>query len=140
MTRSSLLSVLIAASAFVSSAACGSTLLGRWALAVENSEHRAIATLKVEFTDETAKSCLGGDWKVVKVVSASTLDENFFPTSYPLAYRIENQQLTIGRNEECDAYLLLEGALNGPSVTGKYRTLGQLGSSQLGYFSLRQSF
>jgi len=132
--------MMIAASAFVSSAACGSTLLGKWALSVENPEHRAIATLKVEFTDETARSCLGGDWKVVKVESASTLDENFFPASDPLAYRIENEQLTIGRNEMCDAYLLLEGALNGPTVIGTYRTFGHFGSTQRGYFSLRQTF
>ncbi|HVI56024.1 MAG TPA: hypothetical protein VM621_13355 [Luteibacter sp.] len=139
MTKSLLISIFIASTVLVSSAVCSSDLPGQWALSVENPRHRVVATLDVEFTDEQAPSCLGGEWKVVKVVSATTRDDSFFPTSDPLSYRIEDKQLTIGRNEWCDAYLLLKGPLEGPSVSGDYFAFGMGGSTPLGYFKLTQA-
>ena len=112
---------------------------GRWTLSIENPEHHVIATLKVEFTDKKASSCMSGDWKVVKVVSVTTQDKKFFPTSDPLSYRVENKQLTIGRNELCDAYLWLQGPLDGASVSGDYFSLGLGGGDSLGYFKLIQA-
>jgi hypothetical protein len=139
MPKSILRSTLVVASIFVSSAACSSELAGQWNLSVENLEHRAAATLKVEFTDEPAHSCLGGEWKIVKVDSAMTNDENFFPVSDPLAYQIEDNQLTIGRNELCDAYLLLKGPIEGFSIRGSYSSFGPGGNVPLGYFNLNQA-
>lgn len=139
MPKSILRATLVAASIFVCSAACSSELVGQWNLSVENPERRAAATLKVEFTDEPAHSCLGGEWKVVKVDSAMTDDENFFPASDPLAYQIEDNELTIGRNELCDAYLLLKGPIEGSSVRGSYSSFGPGGSAPLGYFVLNQA-
>ena len=139
MTKSLLRAILIAAGLFLSNAVCSSELSGRWTLSVENPEHLVVATLKVEFTDKKASSCMDGEWKVLKVVSATTRDKDFFPTSDPLSYQIENKQLTIGRNEICDGYLWLQGALGGPSVKGDYFSLGLGRSNRLGYFSLSQS-
>jgi hypothetical protein len=128
--------IFIAASLFLSNAVCSSDLPGQWTLSIENPEHGVVATLKVKFTDKPARSCMAGEWKVLKVVSATTQDKNFFPTSEPLSYQIENKQLTIGRNELCDAYLWLQGPLGGPSVKGDYISLGLGGGSPLGYFDL----
>lgn len=139
MTKSLLRAIFIAASFFVSNAACSSELSGRWTLSVENPEHLVVATLKVEFTDKKAASCMGGEWKVLKVVSATTRDKNFFPTADPLSYKIENKQLTMGRNELCDAYVWLQGPLGGASISGDYFSLGLGGSAPLGYFNLSQA-
>lgn len=139
MMKSLLKAVLIATGLFLSHAVSSSELSGQWTLSVENPEHLVVATLKVEFTDKKAASCIGGKWKVLKLVSAKTRDKNFFPMEDPLSYQIENKQLTIGRNEVCDAYLWLQGALGGPSVKGDYFSLGLGGSSPLGYFNLSQA-
>lgn len=137
MTKALLGALLGTASLFFASEAISSELRGQWTLLVENPDRQAVATLKVEFTDEQATSCLGGDWKVLKVVSATTRDEDFFPSSDPLSYHVVDNQLTIGRNESCDAYLLLKGPLDGPGVKGEYFFWGQGGSTPLGYFELR---
>jgi hypothetical protein len=79
---------------------------------------------------------MGGEWKVVKVGSATTADERFFPTSEPLSYDLDGNTLTMGRNEICDAYLSLRGDLGGLSVKGDYVSLGLGGSTRLGYFEL----
>ena len=128
-----------AASIFASAAALCTNLSGQWVLYIENPGHGVVATANVEFTDEIAASCMSGEWKVVKVVSTTTKDKEFFPVSEPLSYRIENGQLTIGRNEVCDAYLWLQGRLGGTSVHGRYFSLGLGGRSPRGYFKLRQA-
>lgn len=132
-------SIFILASFLVANAACSTDVSGQWALSVENPEHHVVATLKVEFTNEKAASCMGGEWKVLKVISATTKDKRFFPTADPLSYRIEDSQLTIGRNGICDAYLWLQGALGGVSVKGDYFSLGLGGTTPLGYFNLEQT-
>lgn len=139
MTKSLLRAIFIAASLFLSTAVFSSELPGQWTLSVENPEHLVVATLTVEFTDNKAASCMGGEWKILRVVSATTRDKKFFPTSDPLSYQIENKQLTIGRNELCDAYLWLQGPLGEPSVRGDYFSLGLGGSAPLGYFNLSQA-
>lgn len=138
MTKPLLRSIFIVACIFASTAACSNELSGKWTLSIENPEHHVVTTLKVEFTNEHAASCMGGEWKIVKVVSTTTQDKNFFPASDPLSYRIEDGQLTIGRNEVCDAYLWLQAALGEASVRGDYFSLGLGGSSLLGYFEMSQ--
>jgi hypothetical protein len=136
MPKSFLGALLMAGCLFSSQAVHSSDLPGQWTLTVENPQHEAVATLKVTFTDEPAKSCVSGDWKVVEVVSATTRDSTFFPTSGPLSYQIENEKITIGRNELCDAYLELHGPLGGPTVKGDYVASGLFGGKPLGYFAL----
>lgn len=136
MPKSFLAALLMAGCLFSSHAVRSSELPGRWILTVENPQHVVVATLKVKFTDKEAKSCVNGEWKVLKVVSATTKDKNFFPTSDALSYEIVDGRLTMGRNEICDAYLWLQGPLGGPSVTGDYSTFGLGTSAPLGYFTL----
>lgn len=139
MMKSFVRSIGMVAGFLASAAACSNEMPGQWTLSIENPEHRVVTTLKVEFTDTKAPSCLGGEWKVLKVVSAATQDNDFFPTSDPLSYQIENKQVTIGRNEVCDAYLLLKGDFAGTSVRGNYSSFGLGGGAPLGYFHLSQS-
>ncbi|WP_426284575.1 hypothetical protein [Luteibacter sp. E-22] len=139
MMKPPLKALLVAASLILSNSVCSSELSGPWILSIENPEHRVVATLKVKFTDEQAQSCISGDWKVLEIVSSTTQDKNFFPISDPLSYQIEKNQLTIGRNEVCDAYLWLKGPLGGPSVKGDYFRLGLGGGTPLGYFNLDQA-
>ncbi len=82
---------------------------------------------------------MSGKWKVVDVISATTKDKEFFPAAEPLSYQIENGQLTIGRNEVCDAYLWLQGELDGTTVQGSYFSLWLGGSSPRGHFKLIQA-
>ena len=116
-----------------------SDLPGVWILQVQNPKHQVVATLKLQFTDEHANSCMSGEWKVVKVLAAKANVKGFYPVSDPLSYRIDKGQLTIGRNEVCDAYLWLQGPVGGISVQGDYFSLGLGGSSPLGYFKLSRS-
>ncbi len=108
---------------------------GQWNLNIEDRNHRVVTGLVIEFTDHQARSCLGGNWLRVNVVSATTDDPHFFPASDVLSYSIENNQLTIGRNEICDAYLALRGALDDETIHGEYSSFGW-GSKQLGFFAL----
>jgi hypothetical protein len=136
MKKSLTTATLIAGCLIFSTVARSGDLAGRWNLSVEKPGHQVVATLIVEFTDTEAPSCISGKWKRVKVISAKTSDKDFFPTSDPLSYEIENNRLTIGRNELCDAYLSLQGPLGGPSVSGDYFGSGLEGSTTLGHFTL----
>lgn len=135
----SLRRTLFVAASLLPGVVCATDLPGQWTLSVENADHVVLATLDVEFTENPAKSCMGGEWKVLKVVSATTKDKDFFPASDPLSYQIANKQLTIGRNQICDDYLWLQGPLEGPSVRGDYFGLGLGGSAPLGHFNLNQA-
>jgi hypothetical protein len=110
-------------------------LTGQWNLNIEDKNHHVVTGLVIEFTAHQAPSCIGGNWLRVNVVSATTEDAHFFPVSEPLSYSIEKNQLTIGRNEICDAYLALRGALNDETIRGEYFSFGW-GSKPLGFFAL----
>jgi hypothetical protein len=111
-------------------------LTGQWDLKIENKSHHVVTSLVIEFTSQSAPSCIGGAWMRVKVVSSATEDAHFFPASDPLSFSIENNQLTIGRNEVCDGYLMLEGPFNGEATRGEYFGLGLGGTWPIGFFSL----
>jgi len=131
--------LFVASALFVAPVALCEHPHGVWILKVQNPKHQVVATLKLQFTDAAANSCMGGDWKAVKVLSAKTKAKDFFPVSDPLSYQIAHGQLTIGRNEICDGYLQLQGPVGVSLIKGDYFSLGLLGSSPLGYFTLRRS-
>ena len=108
---------------------------GKWDLKIENKNHRVVAALVIEFTGHRAQSCIAGNWLHVNVASATTEDAHFFPVSEPLSYSVENNQLTIGRNEVCDAYLMLHGPLDDEIIRGEYYSLGW-DRTPLGSFTL----
>jgi hypothetical protein len=121
-------------------AAAGATsaqeLGGLWSLSIRNLSHKEIATLSVRFTSTPGRSCIGGEWKQVKVESASTSDLKFFPVHDELTYLVEDSQLVIGRNGVCDGYLRLSGRLDAKLIQGAYYAFGLRGGSDLGEFQL----
>jgi len=110
-------------------------LAGQWDLKIEDKYHHVVAVLVIEFSKHQARSCIAGKWLRINVVSSTTEDSQFFPVSAPLSYGVENNQLTIGRNEVCDAYLWLQGALDNEIIRGEYFSFGW-GSKPLGFFAL----
>lgn len=119
-------------------------LSGRWQLDIQDHEHRTRASLSVRFSDEKALSCMsspGGTqpWQELVIESRSTQDERFFPAAGALAFVLNGQQLSIGRVETCDAYLLMEGPLSAAGATGRYSGIGENGATELGYFRLRKA-
>ena len=112
-------------------------LLGSWTLQVKNPQHKVVTTLKTQFMEEEAQSCLDGNWKKVVVESLKTSDPKFFPVNESLSYELKGNRLSIGRNEICDAYLQLSGELKDFSMVGEYISFGW-GSRELGYFSLKR--
>ena len=128
--------LILAVTCCFSVSAWSHDLTGKWDLKIEDKNHQLVATLVVKFASQRARSCVSGDWKRVLVVSATTKDKHFFPVSDPLSFEIENDRMTIGRNEICDAYLMLSGPLSSEGVAGEYYSLGLEGSSPLGAFTL----
>ena len=110
-------------------------LTGQWDLKIEDKGHHVVTALVIQFTDQRAPSCIGGNWFRVNVVSSTTDDAHFFPVSDPLSYSVDGNQITIGRNEICDAYLELRGPLNAEAIRGEYISFGW-GSTPLGFFAL----
>ena len=106
-------------------------------LNVEDKNHKVITILTVEFTDIRAPSCIGGgEWKRVTVLSSNTVDSKFYPASDPLSYIINDDHITIGRNEICDAYLMLDGSPKNQPIHGEYYDVGWGSRTPLGYFTL----
>ncbi len=110
-------------------------LAGQWDLKIEDKNHHVVTVLVIEFTEQKARSCIAGKWLRVNVVSSKTEDSQFFPASDALSYGVENNQLTVGRNEICDAYLWLHGMLDNEIIRGEYFSFGW-GSKPLGFFVL----
>lgn len=115
------------------------TLKGMWNIQIKNTQNEVINTMVVTFSGKEAKSCLGGDWKVLNVKSYKNIGKNTFPAKDPLSYQFKDNNLTIGRNEICDGYLHLSGNLKDSKVNGKYTTFGITGGSILGSFSIQRS-
>lgn len=110
-------------------------LTGQWDLKIEDKNHYLVTALVIEFTEHEARSCIGGKWLRLNVVSSTTEDSQFFPVSDALSYGVEKSQLTIGRNEICDGYLWLRGTLDNGIIRGEYFSFGW-GRKSLGFFSL----
>jgi hypothetical protein len=109
----------------------------RWLLRVENMNHEMKIDARIRLTQDTAnESCMGGHWKRVVVEEKSAYDERFFPLVEPLAYRLEDKHLTLGRTAICDGYLFLSGKAGSPQVNGTYDAVDMSGGQHLGYFTL----
>ncbi len=111
-------------------------LSGTWVLQVQDLQHKLVATLSIQFSGEPASSCIGGTWKRLRIQSHASSDENFFPATDPLSYSLMGENLTIGRNEVCDAYLHLNGKFDHDTVRGEYVGFGLGGGKQRGFFVL----
>ncbi len=106
-----------------------------WRLRVMDMSSQLKVEATIRFSNEPAKSCMGGNWKRVKVETKDTQAEDFFPLAGPLAFKHERGSLTLGRTQVCDGYLFLTGNPQGLTVQGDYNAVGW-GSKKLGSFSL----
>lgn len=127
--------IIISLALSFSAAVWSRDLAGQWDLKIEDKNHQVVTVLVIEFTEHPARSCITGKWLRVNVVSSTTEDSQFFPVSDALSYGVENNQLTIGRNEVCDAYLWLRGTLDNEIIRGEYFSFGW-GRKPLGFFAL----
>lgn len=108
-----------------------------WRLRVMDMDNQVKAEATIRFSNETAKSCMAGTWKRVLVETTAAQAEDFFPLAGPLAYKLEEGALTLGRTEVCDGYLFLVGKPGGQMVQGTYDAVGW-GTKKLGSFSLQK--
>jgi hypothetical protein len=109
---------------------------GRWNLAIGKVASEPITRFVIRFTNQTAPSCIGGDWRKVFVEEAQATDLEFFPLHDALSYRIEESEIIIGRNEVCDGYLRLSAKLNDSKIVGEYYAFGIRSATSLGEFTL----
>ncbi|THC44478.1 hypothetical protein [Massilia sp. Mn16-1_5] len=111
----------------------------RWQLYVADLKHEVKVEATVRFVEEPiAESCMGGTWKRVLVEAKTTFDEKFFPLTEPIAYQLENGELTLGRTAVCDGYLLLSGKSDDSTIHGDYDAVSIAAGRKLGYFTLKR--
>ncbi|MCS0581795.1 hypothetical protein NX784_09345 [Massilia pinisoli] len=109
----------------------------RWQLRVMDSKHQLKAEGTVRLTEEPeTRSCMAGHWKIAVVEATTVNDQKFFPLTEPLAYEIENGNITIGRTRICDDYAFLSGKLDDDTIFGTYRAFGLGFSEEMGDFRL----
>ena len=134
------LSALLLFLAIVTSRLCfASEVPGAWKLEVLDLKGQLRVVATVQFSDQSAPSCMSGTWKAVIVKSISKQSADFFPIGAPLAYTTQNGILTLGRTEICDGYLFLSGNLHRDKIQGSYSSASIGGARQLGKFTLRRA-
>lgn len=111
----------------------------RWRLRVEDLQHKVKIEATIRFSGgDATESCMGGAWKRAVVETKTAHDEKFFPLAEPLAYRLENGAITLGRTTVCDDYLFLSGKSDASTIHGAYEAIGIGSGQKLGYFTLKR--
>lgn len=135
-------SILRKFAVFVSLACAAATSVAqmadtRWRVRVIDLRHKVKVegTIRLTGRPET-ESCMGGNWKQAVVETKTTINEKFFPLAEPLAYEVENGEITFGRTRVCDGYLFLTGKLDKTLIRGTFHAPGPGYNENLGYFSL----
>jgi len=113
-----------------------------WSISVIGLKGEALGTLTLELTGESADTCMGGDWKKIRVVQTSfqPVAERMEAIDYFPTYEADGEVLTIqlNRPDICDAYELLSGKFSGREGRGDYSTLGLGGGTRLGTFAAKK--
>lgn len=113
----------------------------RWRVRVMDLQHKVKVEGTIRLTDKSeTEFCMGGNWKQAVVETKTTSDEKFFPLAEPLAYQVENGEITFGRTRVCDGYLFLTGKLDNTTIRGTYHAPGPGYNQNLGYFSLTKIY
>jgi len=98
-----------------------------WVFDLYDAKGRPDGSISFRVTDETADTCLGGDWKRLVV-----LQESNSSTRNP-AYSIQGRNLQILLSTElCDAYDQLLGVLDERGFVGKHEFSHLLGGEEFG--------
>ncbi len=96
----------------------------RWLLMPLNPESGVRVTLRLEVTDESADTCIAGEWRALKVLGGS------HGSVQAPAYTREGSRVTVLLNtSKCDAYHLYDGIVVDDTFSGLERITG-LGSSE----------
>ncbi len=113
-----------------------------WSISVVGLKGEALGTFTVELTDESAQSCMSGDWRKVRVVQSTfqPLTTHLESKDYYPSYEADGEVLTIQLNSPglCDAYVFLGGTFSGREGRGDYRTMGLDGGEPLGTFTAKR--
>jgi hypothetical protein len=111
---------------------------GNWKLQVKDMNGALKVSVNLAFTDKSANSCIGGDWKEITIASIDSIDESYFPIKQKLSYLVTDQRLIIGRNGRCDSYLHLNGLLAPNDIRGDYTAFGLNHQKLLGQFTINR--
>ncbi len=118
------------------SEASSSKLKGIWILRIDDKDHQPVHNITIQFENEKADSCIGGDWKKITTITSQTLRKEIFPVTDELSYQVTTNGIVIGSNSVCDSYLRFEGKFDGLAASGDYYSFWMNGSKELGYFHL----
>jgi hypothetical protein len=113
-----------------------------WLIDVVGLKGKSLGTVTLELTDESASTCMSGDWKKAHLVRSSfqLLAKQLETKKYFPTYEANGQVLTIQLNppDLCDAYLLLSGKFSEHEGKGDYNALGLGGVTRLGTFTAKR--
>ena len=104
-----------------------------WSIILLDREGNIVRSLVIRITEEPATSCMGGEWKRLKVLADSPAPDLAYK-GQP-AYEITQRELNIDLSiDVCDGYYPLHGQLTPLGIQGTHGTLGLAGGNTLGKF------
>ncbi|MTW10144.1 hypothetical protein GM658_05970 [Pseudoduganella eburnea] len=110
-----------------------------WQLHVQDLKRVTKVEATIRFAnDADAESCMAGKWSKIVVEATAVKDEKFFPLAEPLAYKVNQGEVTLGRTQVCDGYLFLSGKSDASDIQGAFNAVSIMGIQRLGYFSLKR--
>jgi hypothetical protein len=113
-----------------------------WSINVTGVKGESLGALTLELTNESARTCLSGDWKKARLLQSSfqSLAKLFESKGYFPTYELNGADLTIQLNSPgmCDAYILLTGKLSARDGSGDYTSEGLGGGELRGTFTAKR--
>jgi hypothetical protein len=113
-----------------------------WSISVLGVKGESLGALTLELTDESADTCISGDWKKARLLQSSfpSLAKLFETKGYFPAYELNGKDITIQLNSPgmCDAYRLLTGKISAREGSGDYTSTGMFGGEKLGTFTAKR--
>jgi len=104
-----------------------------WTLILVDQHETIIRSMTVRFTEKEAKTCIGGEWKVLEVLAERPPRRSAF-LGRP-AYWTKGSAMMIDLTANiCDAYTPLRGRLTSNGVTGEHGTEHMFGGEVIGTF------
>jgi|SRR3954471_15543986 hypothetical protein len=135
--------VIVALLCFSPVAAQAESVTGSvWSISVLGLKGESLGTITLGLTDESARTCMSGEWKRARLISSSFQSpaKQFETGDYFPTYETKGQILTIQMNPPglCDAYLFLKGKFTEHEGKGDYVALGLGGATPLGTFTAKK--
>lgn len=113
-----------------------------WSISVVGLKGEALGTITLQLMDESANTCMSGDWKKARLISSSFQSpaKQFETGDYFPTYERKGHKLTVQMNPPglCDAYLFLSGKFGEREGKGDYTGEGLGGVTPLGTFTAKR--